>query len=107
MPIMFANNATSRLIVAIGPEDTELTLVEAHADRFPEPYYDYWFPVTLRDPATGEREICHCGGRVGNVLSVDRGMEGTAALSFPATTEVTLQLTAQALEYLMELALAN
>lgn len=100
---LFANNASSTLVTAIGVADTELEIVSGDGSKFPDPADYEKFAVTLKHPESGEIEIMHCTERMyGDTLIVERAQEGTIALSFPVNTIVAHQLTAEALEYIRD-----
>src|SRR5690606_19826260 len=68
---IFRNNVSSRLLMAITPNQTTLTVLPGDGEKFPEPDYEpagggEWFAVTLWDRASGVREICYCTGRAGD-----------------------------------------
>jgi hypothetical protein len=96
MAFLFANNASSVLVSDIESDDTQIELADASA--FPEPVNPDVFVATLRNVATGEREIIYCTARAADVLTVVRAQEGTIAQAFPAGAEVAMVLTAAILE---------
>lgn len=105
---IFRNNVSSRLLMAITPNQTTLTVLPGDGEKFPEPDYEpvgggEWFAVTLWDRASGAREICYCTGRAGDELTVLRGREGTTPFAFPAGAEVAMTITAGVLEFLRDL----
>ena len=97
--VLFANNAKSTLSVAV-TADTQATLTLQAGDgaHFPAPKSPWYFCVTLDDGTN--IEICRCVDVSGDVLTVDRGEEGTVAqASFAAnTTKVELRLTEDSLD---------
>jgi hypothetical protein len=103
MPVLLSNNAVSLLASSLNASATALTISLADADRFPSPTGGDWFPVTLFDNS-GNTEILRCTSRTGAVLTVTRGQEGTAAVSWPTGSGVELRATAAALN---ALAVAN
>jgi hypothetical protein len=103
MPVLLSNNAVSLLASSLNTSATALTISLADADRFPSPTGGDWFPVTLFD-SSANTEILRCTSRTGAVLTVTRGQEGTAALSWPAGSGVELRATAAAFN---ALAVAN
>lgn len=103
MPFVFANNASSFLMLPIEAVDTELTVNPDDAALFPEvDTYDE-FTLTLTHPTTGEREIVYVTAKADNVFEVTRAQEGTVAQAFPANTVVAHNITAGVLEYLRDL----
>jgi hypothetical protein len=103
MPVLLSNNAVSLLASSLNASATALTISLADADRFPSPTGGDWFPVTLFDNS-GNTEILRCTSRTGAVLTVTRGQEGTAAVSWPTGSGVELRATAAAFN---ALAVAN
>lgn len=99
---LFADGARGPLLTAIGPADLTLSLGAGSEALFPTPGADDFFWLTLEHGPAEEplgREIVRCSARAGNVLTISRGEQGTAALSFPATsTRVELRLTAATME---------
>lgn len=93
MPVIFANNAVSLLAASINASVTTLSISAADAARFPTPTGGDWFPLTLFDEA-GAMEIMRCTARASTVLTVVRGQEGTAAVSWTAGAGVELRATA-------------
>lgn len=100
MPLV-ANNAASRLAASIGAADTTINLLAGTGSAFPLPEAGDWFPLTLIKP-NGEYEIVHCTGRTGEVLTVERGQEGTAGKAFAAGDRVELRLTAETLTTMLD-----
>jgi hypothetical protein len=84
MPVfVFSDNARSTLGAAISAGSTTITLASGGGARFPAPAAGQQFTLTLNDLATRNLfEVCYCTARVGDVLTVVRGQEGTAALSW-------------------------
>lgn len=98
MPLKLTNNAESTLANAIGPSD-DLTLVSDGGLAFPAAIAEAgdWFPVYLLSVSdTSKYEIAHVIRKVGDLLSVTRGEEGTTAQSFDAGDRVELRMTAEA-----------
>lgn len=92
---LFANNANSELSAPISSSDTTITVTAGTGARFPAPAVDQAFTVTLNDAATGNvYEIMLCTGVTGDVLTVERGQEGTSAVAWAAGDFVANFLTA-------------
>lgn len=92
-PLMLQNNAQSALVMSIGPTDTQLRLRVGDGARFPAVLAGAgWFPVVLIDPG-GAWELCRCTASTRDILTVQRGVEGTTARSFPSGTTVRLVLS--------------
>lgn len=96
MAVLLKNNAVGKFGGAVTDTATSIPLLAGDGAKFPQPGAGDYFPVTfVKD--TGELEIAHCTARVGDVLTVTRGREGTLALAFNAGERVSLRLTAQAI----------
>ncbi len=100
MTQLFANNAVSKLAGAVASGAVSLTLKTGDGAKFPTPSGGDFFLVTLYQKA-GQDEINHeivkCTARAGDVLTVMRAQEGTAARAFSVDDPVELRLTAGAL----------
>lgn len=92
---LFANNIETVLSVAAAAGD--LTLTVADAGEMPSPTGADYLLATL-SKHTGDvehsREIVKVTGLSGNVLTVARGQEGTAAQSYEIGDHLGLRLTA-------------
>lgn len=102
---IFANNARGALSAGVGPLDTELVLGPGEGAAFPSPGVDQQAMVTLEvfDEETLEllqREICKVTSRTGDTLTVERGQEGTSALTWAVGARVSHRLTAGALSWI-------
>jgi len=97
MAVLIANNATGRLAGSIDSTQVTVSLQAGEGSRFPSPAGNDWFPITLVQP-DGDLEIMHCTGRVNDMLTVQRGMEGTSAKTFSAGDRCALRVTAAAYE---------
>ncbi len=88
---LYANNAKSTLSASISASTSTITLTAGQGTRFPTPGANEFFAVTLQ---TGDTvEVCYCTYRVGDVLTVTRGMEGTNSITFPTGTTVQMRVT--------------
>lgn len=92
MAVLLANNATSRLASSLTAAATTLSVTSGEGARFPSPSGDQWFPLTLIK-ASGALEILKCTTRSGDVFTVARAQEGTAAQSFSAGDRVEVRAT--------------
>jgi hypothetical protein len=90
------NNAVSKLASSLSSGATSLSVTTGEGSKFPALSAGQWFPITLV-ASTGVLEILRCTGRSGDVLTVSRAQEGTAAQAFSAGDRVELRLTAAAL----------
>lgn len=78
-----ANNATTTLAGALTTGATLIQLATGTGALFPSPTTGQYFSVTLNDALTGDvYEICYCTSRTGDQLTVTRGQEGTAAVTW-------------------------
>lgn len=97
MGVKFSNLARSTLAVAINATDTTLRVAVGTGARFPTlKAADDWFPVAVAD-TSGKIEIMRGVARMGDAITVRRGQEGTAAVSFALGSAVYLPQTAAAL----------
>jgi hypothetical protein len=100
----FANKASARLGAPIAAEDTMVVLEAGKGALFPlpDPDEDEIFILTAENVLTGEYEIMYCTERNTDMLSVERGQEGTSILAFALDPNVIVQnrVTAGTLEYL-------
>ena len=80
---LFANNFETTLAVTADTITTTLTVADASAVPIgvsaTDPFY-----ITLQRVDLSAPEICKCTGVAGNVLTVERAQDGTAAATFPA-----------------------
>ena len=87
----FTNNANTTLATGISATSLTLTVSAGTGSLFPTSN----FQVTLLDAATQiVNEIVLCTSRTGDVLTIQRGQEGTIAQSWSAGDVVTLLITA-------------
>jgi hypothetical protein len=98
-PLLFANNASSRLFVAADATTTSIRVEAGDGNKFPQPVGDgsNWFMVTVEDRRTSQIEIMKCIGRSSDILNVQRHQEGTAAQSFLLGATVSNRMTAGAM----------
>ena len=100
MSYRFSNNYKDALFAPVGVGDTTITV--ADASGLPSLSGLQFFMLTLEHVSTQVQgqptmEIIKVVGVAGNVLTVERGQEGTSALTFNVGDSVTLRLTAGAL----------
>jgi hypothetical protein len=102
MGLMFNNNASSRLKVAIDAATLSFQVYDGEGAKFPQPSVsgDYFW-VTIDDRRTGQVEICKCTSRTGDFLGVERGQDGTLAQSFLAGAVVSNRFTAETLQEIL------
>lgn len=96
MPVKLTNLATSTLAGAINSSVTSLAISSGDIDKFPTLSAGEWFPLVVVDNAAN-REIMRVTARDGATLTVVRGQEGTAGLSFSTGSRCELRMTAAAL----------
>jgi hypothetical protein len=92
MPAVLSNNAVSRLASSLTSGATSLSVTTGEGAKFPTLSGGQWFPVTLLTSA-GALEIVRCTARSGDVLTIARAQEGTAARAFSAGDRVELRAT--------------
>ena len=99
--ILFSNNATSLVADAggISDVDTSVTVTTGDGALFPNPTTPDYFMATLVD-ASANREIVQVTARAGDVLTIVRAQEGTAARAFAADSIISNRLTAGVLDEL-------
>lgn len=91
---VFANFSRSTLAARITASTTELRLAEGEGDRFPSPDGTYDEICSIIVKTTTQYEVMYCTARSGDVLTVERGKEGTTAQVFAAGTAVVHNVTA-------------
>lgn len=90
----YSNNAFSVLASGISNVATTITLATGTGSRFPTG--DFRVTLIGYDGLGNENswEICHCTSRSGDVLTVQRGQEGTTAVAWASATRIENRLTA-------------
>lgn len=103
MPIIFSNNASSLLAASIGTGDTTIQVSSGDGNAlFPNPGVGESFYITLEDDS-GNVEVCQCTARSGDLLTVVRGRDNTAAQAFTQLiTRVEVRLTALVVEEFLQ-----
>ena len=104
MPQLFANNAASKLAAAVTIGATSLTLTTGEGAKFPAITGSDNFLVTLvGGTASSETswEIVNVTARAGDLLTIVRAREGTAAAAWAIDTPVELRATAGTLASLV------
>jgi hypothetical protein len=91
---VWANFARSTLAEGVSADATELRIRALDASLFPSPDYDEVFSVVLWSEDLESFEVVYCIGRVGDLLTVERGKEGTTPRAFAAGALVVHQATA-------------
>ncbi len=85
-----ANNAWGNIAAAISVADTTIALTSGQGQRFPATDNGDWFYSTLIDP-TGVLEIIKVTNRNTDILTVQRGVDGTTPHAFPAGAGIELR----------------
>ena len=98
--MLFANNASSRLFAAISAATTSIRVEAGDGAKFPSPTGSDIFTVTVEDRRSSQIEIMNCTGRSGDILTVVRAQEGTAAQAFVVGATVSNRLTAATMTFL-------
>lgn len=100
--LVFSNNASSLLAASIDDNDLTIQVDSGDGDLFPDPGVGQFFKLALVN-ASGDLEICHCTSRAGDLLTVTRAQEGTAAQGWTnGVTRVELRLTANTMERMVQ-----
>jgi len=102
VPMLFANNASSRLYAAIDALTTSIRTQAGEGAKFPQPAGDgsTYFIITVEDRRSGQLEIMRCTGRSGDILNVVRHQEGTTAQAFELGATISNRLTAATMDFL-------
>ena len=100
MTLRLGNNVETTLSVAAGASDTSITVSDGSV--FPSLAAGDFTFVTLEEDtfSTPDREVVKVTARSGNVLTVERGQDGTTATSFAVGSKVELRTTAALLDEL-------
>lgn len=97
MTVLFKNNAASTLSSGITNADTSITV--ADGALFPSLTAGQTFYATLTQSDTETSwEVVLVTARAGDVLTVERGQDGTTAASWVSGSKIELRLTAAALD---------
>ena len=89
---LYANFAHSELQAELLAGATTLQIDTVDAGKFPTPGAGEAFRLVLYTDT--QQEIVECTNRAGNILTITRGMEGTADQRFPAGTKAVVTITA-------------
>ena len=101
MAQLFTNNASATLASGITASDTSLTVASGKGALFPNPSGSDYAILTLTQAGSTETswEEVYLTARSGDVLTVQRAQEGSAALAWSSGSKIELRITAQALNY--------
>lgn len=97
MATKLSNNATTRLAASISSTATQISVTAGDGAKFPTLAAGDSFPVTLVK-SDGQLEIVKCTARSGDLLTVVRAQEGTAAKAFTAGDRAELRVTEATLD---------
>lgn len=97
MAQLATNNAYALLPNAVSSNATSITIETGKGALFPVVGNDDYFYATLVD-VSGNYEIVKATARVGDVLTVVRAQQNTAALAFPANSRIELRVTAVSID---------
>jgi hypothetical protein len=99
---VFSNNASSLLAASIDDNDTVVQVDSGAGALFPSPGAGQHFVAALVN-ASGDLEIVNCTSRTGDLITVVRGQEGTAAQAWTnGVTRFELRLTAGVMDDLLQ-----
>jgi hypothetical protein len=99
----FRNNAWSFLNGGINDVTTSILLTTGTGNRFPSPTGSEYFLLTLiglDGTVEDSWEIVKVTARAGDVLTVERGQEGTTAATWSTGARIEMRLTAGSMETL-------
>jgi len=90
--LKLANNAYTLVPQAVAAGDVSLTVATGDGAKFPELGTGDYFHATLLS-TTGFYEIVRVVARDGDIFVIERGIENTAPLAFPANSRFELRVT--------------
>lgn len=97
MGIKVANNAFATLAAGISNSDTSITVSTGQGARFPALGAGDYFYATLIN-TSNQLEIVECTARSGDVLTVVRAQESTAARAYDVGDRIEIRITAATFE---------
>lgn len=101
--LLWANNAATKLASPLTSSSTSATLSTGTGALFPNPSAGQYFLLTLNDALTGlVYEIVKVTARAGDVLTIVRGQEGTAAVAWLANDLAVNMWTAGSAAWLVQ-----
>jgi hypothetical protein len=92
MPVLYANNAASRLAASITNVATSFSVTAGHGAKFPAISGGDYFYATLMDSA-GNLEVVKVTARATDTFTVARAQEGTTARAYAVNDIVELRIT--------------
>lgn len=97
MAVKLLNNVRSKLALSVTATETQLRVLTGQGSRFPSlDTAGDWFPVALENES-GEIEFCKATARNGDIITVQRGQEGSTARPYNSGDACELRLTVAAL----------
>ncbi len=93
MGVKFTNNAVALVPSAVSSVATSMTVESGKGALFPSLGATDYFYATISD-VNGNFEIVKVTARVGDVFTMVRAQEGTAAIPLPANSRVENRVTA-------------
>lgn len=94
MGVVLKNNAFATTVIAASSSDTALVLKAGTGANFPATTGGDYFYLTIANGSSAP-EVVKCTAKSGDILTVVRAQEGTAAQAIPAGSIVELRVTAQ------------
>ncbi len=101
MAVKLLNDVRSKLAVSISSTDTQVRVIAGHGVRFPVLSSGDWFPLAIENE-NGEIEYMKATARTGDMITVERGLEGSVARGYQSGALVELRLTVAALDARIE-----
>jgi hypothetical protein len=100
MPVLYTNNATTRIVGSILAGSTTITITSGSGELFPNPTGSDYFYTTLI--GTGIIEIIKVETRTDDTFTnITRGVDGTSALAWPNNAQLELRTCRILLQDLM------
>jgi hypothetical protein len=93
MKVLYSNNAASTLASGINSTATSMTVASGTGGVFPNPGAGEYFYVTLANDDETTLEIVKVTARTNDVLTIERGFDGTTSSSFLTAAKVELRIT--------------
>lgn len=101
MAVKLLNDVRSKLAVSISATDTQVRVIAGHGVRFPVLGTGDWFPLAVENE-NGEIEYMKATARTGDMITVERGLEGSVARGYQSGALVEVRLTVAALDARIE-----
>ena len=97
---LYTNNAATYLAFGITNTDTTMQVSANAGSLFPNPTGGDYFYVSLISLSGPIIEIVKCTARSGDILTIERGQEGTSPLYWNMGDNVQLRITAAGMNYI-------